>query len=136
MALRCPPNAAPKEQAEANIKKSTATRPCDAQSGAAPKGKRTSSKRVGADAAPWPNSEGSLEGGKVTNGMAKAVKLLAATALATAGFALAVFGDAWAPLAFELLPDSQLGAWLELVVPLLPMLFIGGGAVLLAFGRS
>lgn len=68
--------------------------------------------------------------------MAKAVKLLAAAALATAGFALAVFGDAWAPVAFELLSDSQLGAWLELVVPLLPMLFIGGGAALLASCRS
>ena len=53
-------------------------------------------------------------------------------ALVAAGFGLAVFGNAWGPLVFDWLPKSELGAWLELIVPFLPMLFIGLGAVVFA----
>ena len=53
-----------------------------------------------------------------------------ALALVAAGLWSAAFGNAWAPGAFKLLPASELGAWLELLVPFLPMLLIGLGAVL------
>ena len=53
-----------------------------------------------------------------------------AVALVAAGLWLAAFGNAWAPGAFELLPTSEVGAWLELFVPFLPMLLIGLGAAL------
>lgn len=36
---------------------------------------------------------------------------------------------------FELLSGSTLGAWVELVVPLLPLVSIGGGAALIASSR-
>lgn len=55
--------------------------------------------------------------------------------LVSGGFGLFAFGNAWAPLALELLPDTATGYWLELVVPFLPMLFIGCGALLFAGGR-
>ena len=51
------------------------------------------------------------------------------------GAYLLVFGNAWAPLVFELLAGSAFGAWVELLVPLLPMVFIGGGAALIASSR-
>ena len=41
-----------------------------------------------------------------------------------------LFGSAWAPIVLEVLAGSEIGAWLELLVPFLPMLFIGIGAVL------
>jgi hypothetical protein len=47
------------------------------------------------------------------------------------GLWLVVFGNAWAPVVLERLPDSEIGAWLELIVPFLPLLFIGTGAVTL-----
>ncbi len=57
---------------------------------------------------------------------------LLAAALALAGLYLAAFGNAWAPLAFELLGGSEIGAWLELIAPFLPMGFIGLGVFLFA----
>lgn len=58
-----------------------------------------------------------------------------AAALVATGLWLAAFGNAWAPGAFALLPASELGAWLELGVPFLPMLPIGLGAALLVGGK-
>jgi hypothetical protein len=56
--------------------------------------------------------------------------------LVLAGLALFAFGSAWAPAALAFLPDSPAGYWLELVVPFLPMLFIGGGALVFAGFRK
>lgn len=58
-----------------------------------------------------------------------------AAALVAAGLWLAAFGNAWAPGAFALLPASELGAWLELLVPFLPLLPIGLGAALFVRGK-
>ena len=58
---------------------------------------------------------------------------LVAVLLVLTGLYMAIFGNAWGPLVFSLLPDSAIGAWLELIVPFLPMLVIGLGAAL--FGR-
>ena len=60
------------------------------------------------------------------------IRLLIAAALVLTGLYLLVFGNTWAPIAFELLADSEIGAWLELIVPFLPMVFIGIGAALFA----
>jgi len=62
--------------------------------------------------------------------MVRSAKMIVAIALVLTGLYLALFGNAWGPRAFELLPDSQLGSWVELIVPFLPMAFIGAGAVL------
>jgi hypothetical protein len=51
--------------------------------------------------------------------------------LVAAGLYLAAFGNSWGPIVFELLSQLAIGAWIELVAPFLPMLFIGLGAVLL-----
>ena len=61
--------------------------------------------------------------------------LLALTMVVT-GLYLATFGNAWGPLAFELLPSSEVGSWLELIVPFLPMAFIGFGAVLFTWRKQ
>jgi hypothetical protein len=50
--------------------------------------------------------------------------------LAAVGIGLFVFGGAWAPFVLESLPDTEAGFWVELVVPFLPMVFIGFAAVL------
>jgi hypothetical protein len=52
------------------------------------------------------------------------------------GLYLAAFGNSWVPLVLELLPASEFGAWLELIVPFLPMLFIGFGAALFTAHRQ
>ena len=62
--------------------------------------------------------------------MLELAKPAVAVALVAVGLWLAAFGNAWAPGAFGLLPASELGAWLELFVPFLPMLPIGLGAAL------
>ena len=62
-------------------------------------------------------------------------KLAIVGALVAAGLWLAAFGNAWAPGAFALLPASELGAWLEFLVPFLPMLPIGLGAILFIRGK-
>ena len=57
-------------------------------------------------------------------------RLFIAVASVAIGLFLAAFGNAWAPLALASLPASALGGWLELIVPFLPMSFIGVGAAL------
>ena len=59
-----------------------------------------------------------------------------AVLLTLAGLALFMFGNAWAPSVLAFLPDSPVGYWLELLVPFLPMLFIGGGALVFAGFRK
>ncbi len=66
--------------------------------------------------------------------MLKIAKTLIAVAMVLTGLYMAVFGNSWGPIAFELLAGSEIGAWLELIVPFLPMVFIGFGAAL--FARS
>lgn len=68
--------------------------------------------------------------------MLELAKPCVAAALVAGGLWLAVFGNAWAPGAFELLPASEFGAWLELLVPFLPMLLIGLGAALFVRVRT
>ncbi len=55
---------------------------------------------------------------------------LVAVVLVLIGLYLAAFGNAWGPRVFEVLPDSELGEWVGLVVPFLPMAIIGLGAAL------
>ena len=63
----------------------------------------------------------------------KRLRQALAVALILLGLYLAVFGDGWAAIAFAILGDSAIGMWVELVVPLLPMLVIGLGAALLVY---
>ena len=65
----------------------------------------------------------------------KEVTWCTAIVMVLLGAYLLVFGNTWAPLVFELLAGSAFGAWVELLVPLLPMVFIGGGAALIASSR-
>ena len=58
-------------------------------------------------------------------------KQFVAVALVLTGMFMVVFGNSWAPLAFELMTGSEVGAWLEHFVPFLPMVIIGSGAALL-----
>jgi hypothetical protein len=62
----------------------------------------------------------------------KFIRRIPGFALILAGLWFFVFGNIWAPLALELLPDSEIGLWVELIVPFLPMLIIGIGTVLLS----
>ena len=62
--------------------------------------------------------------------MPDAAKSLVAAALVLSGLYLVVFGNSWAPTALELLPDTEPGYWLELIVPFLPVALIGFGAAL------
>jgi len=57
-------------------------------------------------------------------------KTFIAVTMIVTGLYLIVFGNAWGPRVFELLPDSEFGFWMELIVPFLPMVFIGSGAAL------
>jgi len=66
----------------------------------------------------------------------QSAQLLVAVALVMMGLYLAAFGNAWAPIVLKRLPDSGIGAWLELIVPFLPMAFIGLGATLLVSARQ
>ncbi len=70
-----------------------------------------------------------------SNPILEAARLLMAVALVLMGLYLAAFGNSWVPLVPELLPASEFGAWLELIVPFLPMVFIGVGAALFASHR-
>ncbi len=67
-----------------------------------------------------------------SNPVLESARLLIAVVLVLMGLYLAAFGSSWAPLVLELLPNSEFGAWLELIVPFLPMLIIGFGASLFA----
>lgn len=60
---------------------------------------------------------------------------LTAAGMILVGLYLAAFGNSWAPLVLEWLSGSEIGAWLELIVPFLPMVFIGIGAALFASSR-
>ena len=62
--------------------------------------------------------------------MFRFVQALFGCALVLSGLVLIVFGNAWAPTAFDLLPDSEMGLWLELFVPFLPIALIGIGVVM------
>lgn len=64
------------------------------------------------------------------------VRLTLSAMLVLVGLGLFAFGHAWAPLALELLPDTELGFWLELIVPFVPMVFVGGGALLFVGARG
>ncbi len=70
-----------------------------------------------------------------SNPVLEFARLLIAVALVLMGLYLAVFGNSWAPLVFELLPASEIGTWLELIVPFLPMACIGLAAALFASRR-
>jgi len=63
-------------------------------------------------------------------------KWLIAVAMILTGLCLAVFGNTWGPIVFELLEGSDIGAWTELIVPFLPMVFIGFGAALFVSARK
>jgi hypothetical protein len=65
----------------------------------------------------------------------KFARTLIAMAMVLMGLYLAIFGHSWGPFVFELLPASEIGAWLELIVPFLPMVFIGFAAALFASRR-
>ncbi len=70
-----------------------------------------------------------------SNPLLEFARSLIAATLVLMGLYLAVFGNSWGPLVFELLPASEIGTWLELIVPFLPMVFIGFGAALYASRR-
>jgi len=71
-----------------------------------------------------------------SNSVLEFARRLIAAALVLTGLYLAVFGSTWAPPVFELLAGSEIGAWLELIVPFLPMVFIGFGAALFTSRRA
>ena len=59
-------------------------------------------------------------------------KLLTALVLFLIGLYLAVFGNSWGPLFFEPLEGTEIGTWITLIVPFLPMVFIGSAAAIFA----
>jgi len=70
------------------------------------------------------------------NSVLEIARRLIAAALVLTGLYLAIFGNTWAPLVFDLLAGSEVGAWLELIVPFLPMVCIGLGAALFVPSRA
>ena len=64
------------------------------------------------------------------------LRVTVATSLILVGFGMFALGHTWAPRALELLPDTPPGFWLELIVPFLPMAFVGAGALLLVGARQ
>jgi hypothetical protein len=71
-----------------------------------------------------------------SNSVLEFARRLIAAALVLTGLYLAVFGNTWAPPVLELLAGSEMGAWLELIVPFLPMAFIGFGAAVFSSRRA
>jgi len=67
--------------------------------------------------------------------MLQITKLLMAVALALIGLYLAMFGNSWGPFLFERLETTETGTWVTLIVPFLPMVFIGIAALLFASRR-
>ena len=65
----------------------------------------------------------------------KGAQWFVASTLVLMGAYLLVFGKVWSPSLFKLLSGSTLGTWMELIVPLLPMVLIGAGAALIPFHR-
>lgn len=68
--------------------------------------------------------------------MTKIAKLLVSLALILTGLYMAVFGNTWGPFLFERLETTEAGTWVTLIVPFLPMVFIGMGATLFAARRK
>lgn len=68
--------------------------------------------------------------------MPNLAKYLLAPAMILTGLYLAVFGNSWGPIAFEFLERSEIGLWIELIVPFLPMVFIGFGAAVFVSARK
>ncbi len=66
----------------------------------------------------------------------KPLRVTVATSLILIGFGMFALGHTWAPRALDLLPDTPAGFWLELIVPFLPMAFVGAGALLLVEARQ
>jgi len=62
--------------------------------------------------------------------MTKIAKSLVSLALILTGLYMAVFGNTWGPFLFERLETTEAGTWVTLIVPFLPMVFIGMGAAL------
>lgn len=62
--------------------------------------------------------------------MAATVIKLCSALLVVGGLYLVGFGHSWAPMVLAALPATSLGAWIELLVPFLPIAFIGLGAAL------
>ncbi len=67
--------------------------------------------------------------------MTKIAKSLVALALILTGLYMAVFGNTWGPFLFERLETTEAGTWVTLIVPFLPMVFIGMGATLFTARR-
>lgn len=65
----------------------------------------------------------------------KLLRALSATLCVLIGIFLFAFGSSWAPQALRLLPDTPVGSWIELIVPFLPMVFVGTGAAILVSVR-
>ena len=63
------------------------------------------------------------------------VRAILAALFVVIGLLMLVLGHTWAPLALEILPDTPTGYWLELIVPFLPLLFVGFGALIYAGNR-
>ena len=63
------------------------------------------------------------------------LRTLFAALLVLVGLGLFAFGASWAPGALRLLPDTPVGYWIELIVPFLPMVFVGAGAAILVSVR-
>ncbi len=61
--------------------------------------------------------------------LANLMRLVAAAMILT-GLLMVIFGNAWGAPVFELLAGSEIGLWLEHLVPFLPIAVIGSGAAL------
>jgi hypothetical protein len=68
--------------------------------------------------------------------MLKLTSQLVAAIMVLTGLYLVAFGNAWGPTIFEVLSDSEIGLWLELIVPFLPMVLIACGAALYAIANQ
>ena len=62
--------------------------------------------------------------------MIRLARTFVGAVIVSTGLYMAVFGNAWAPIVFELLPASDVGDWLELFVPFLPMALIAVGVAI------
>ena len=65
----------------------------------------------------------------------KTIRAALSGLLVLTGLGLFALGHTWAPLALGILPDTPAGYWLELIVPFLPMLFVGSGALIYVGNR-
>lgn len=65
----------------------------------------------------------------------KNLQAASAALLALLGLWLAIFGNTWGPPVYEILDASEPGIWLGLVIPFLPMAFIGAAAAIFVHSR-